>query len=457
MEESDVIILGAGVAGLFAAYQLVKLHFPGKITIIEQGLSMKERLSSEDTMRDTLHGVGGPGLFTDGKICLSEKAGTKLTEFIDERLLARYVRYIFETVQQLLPGEDLTPTYGSDEVLDPLKEQMQKAELELQLAYPVVYLGSDRVRQLALSIEAFLIQSSSVRLLTSTTAETIKMHGNDIEIKLKNKAKDQSIRCNYLIAAVGKSGNEWLRKQLGVSTKPNFPDIGIRLEFPREITQKLLQAVQNPRIVMKWRNTNIRTHCWCYGGQISTYDYLGSTFIDGEADKSHLTPSTGVSLLYRLIMDSDPVEEVHKLFQNNQRFPLVQSLGEMKRDGQQPYLFTGNTSSNIFKGACMRELYGESIMEGFLEFIRRMGEIWPEIAHDSTAVYAPVLEWDTHCFEVNKHMLTHIPNIYAVGDGAGLSQGVVSAATCGLIAAEHLSQANANSLSLKQTGEVIYG
>ncbi len=457
MEESDVVILGAGVAGLFAAYQLVKLNFKGTITIIEQGPSMKERLSSKSATQDTLRGVGGPGLFTDGKICLSEKAGTKLTEFVDERKLAHYTRYIFGTVQQFLPEEDCTPSYSSDEVLVSLKKQLQKAGLELQLAYPVLHLGSDRVRQLALSLEAFLMQNPSVHLLTSTTAEAIKIYGDEIEIKLKNEANDQFIICNYLIAAVGKSSNDWLCKQLGISTNPNFPDIGIRLEFPNKITQELLKVIQNPRIVMEWDNTHIRTHCWCYGGQISTYNYLGSTFVDGEAYKSHLTPSTSVNLLYRLIMDSDPVKEVHQFFQNNRGYPLVQSLGEIKGDRQQRhYRFTGNTSSNIFQQAHLRgEFYNERIIEGFLEFIKRMGVIWPEIAHSSTTVYAPVLEWDTYHFKVDEHMRTSIPNVYAVGDGAGLSQGVVAAATCGLIAAEHLSQTYLNALPYDQSTEAI--
>jgi uncharacterized FAD-dependent dehydrogenase len=155
------------------------------------------------------------------------------------------------------------------------------------------------------------------------------------------------------------------------------------------------------------------------------------------------------------MIGSDPVEEVHKSFRNNQRYPLMQSLGEIRGDGHQHYLFSGNTSSNVFHETQLRELYDKSIMEGFLECIRRMGKIWPEIAHSSTAVYAPVLEWDTYRIEVDKHMRTPIPNVYAVGDGAGLSQGVVTAASSGLIAAGHLSQIFSNSLPHPQSREVI--
>src|SRR5260221_14695404 len=109
MDEADVVIIGAGVAGLFAAYELVKRNFKGTITIVEQGLTMEERLASGNGMRDALCGVGGPGFFSDGKICLAENAGTRLTKIVDSSTLKDYVDYVWRILKEFLPEKDLYP------------------------------------------------------------------------------------------------------------------------------------------------------------------------------------------------------------------------------------------------------------------------------------------------------------------------------------------------------------
>lgn len=460
MEETDVIILGAGVAGLFAAYELVKQHFKGTITLVEQGLSMEERLSLGNTAHETFRGVGGPGFFSDGKICLSENAGTRLTNFIDNSILKDYVDYAWGILKDFLPGEHLFPSYDVD-ALEPLESKLQTLELEIGLSYPVVNLGSERARLLASSFEEFL-RSHGVCLLTGTTAQEIKPGSDTIEIRIDNAAGSKLIRCRHLIAAVGKSGHDWLInqfKQWDIELKPNTPDIGIRLEFPNEITEPLLRIAQNPRIVMNWNNSYIKTHCWCYGAKITTYDYLDYTLVDGETFQSKLTPYTCVSLLYHFVGHQDPVRAVRKLlqefFQLSQGYPLVQSLGALRGDRQRHNPFKGSVSSKIFQKAKIEHFFPKVILDGFLEFIRRIDVLYPGIADGSTLVYAPALEWDTYQVSVDENMLTSIPNIYAVGDGAGLSQGVITAATSGLIAAKHLSQTYLNARSGEELIEAV--
>lgn len=461
MEETDVVIVGAGVAGLFAAYELVKRGFKGTITIVEQGLTMEERLSSGNAMRDALCGVGGPGFFSDGKICLAERAGTRLTEIVDSSILKDYVAYVWRILKEFLPEDDLHPTF-EEETLEPLKSRLLKAGLKMGLSYPVVHLGSDRARLLGQSFEEFL-RSHNVRFLTGTKVQAITLRNDAIEISLEKEIDHNMLRCQFLIAAVGKSGHDWLSKQFrewGVYGHPNTPDIGIRLEFPNAVTEQLFKLVQNPRIVMNWKDTFIRTHCWCYGGHIDTYDYLGSSIVDGETFKRSLTDYTSVNLLYHFKGNQDPVMEVRRLLQDiyqlSQGHPLKQSLGALRGDKQIYQPLKGSTSSEFFHEGHLERFLPIGILDGFIEFIQRLNILWPGIGASSTLVYAPVIEWDTYRLPVDENMSTPIPNIYAVGDGAGLSQGIVSAATSALIATKHLSQTYSSTQHRKQVvGSIV--
>lgn len=458
MEQVDVVILGAGVAGLFVAHELIKQNFKGSITIVEQGLSMERRISQCGAISEALRGVGGSGFFTDGKICLDERAGTRLTEFIDSSVLRDYVAYIRKILQKFLPEEDFTPFPVNENQLTYLENELQAAGLIMDLSYPVVHLGTEKIRQLGLSFERFL-RDHRVRFLTSTTAEEINPQPNSIDIKLEDRGSSKSIQCRYLIAAVGKSGHDWLCNQLkhwDVDLSPNSPDIGIRLEFPNSVTQPLINIVQNPRIIMKWDDTFIRTHCWCYGGRISTYNYLGYPVVDGETFKNSLTNYTGVSLLYRYkgSFYRDPVQDARALLQeiflSNQGHPSTLSLGELRRKGHRYISETEGDSLSILREAHFEKLFPAIIIEGFLEFIRRLGKVYPGIADNSTSIFTPLIEWDTYKILVDENMCTSVPGVYMVGDGAGLTQGVVAAATSGIIAAKHLSQNFLSSQSTKK-------
>ncbi len=482
MECVDVVIIGAGVAGLFAAYELISKDFPGTITILEQGLDVQKRLhlDSNAATRDALCGVGGPGLFIDGKICLAEDAGTKLPEFIDKSLLKEDVDYIEQIFKTIYDANDLErirvkPPCADIAHLSLLDEKLAQADLRLGLAYPVLRLGSDHIRQIAARFEAQLTSHSRVRLLTQVTAQHIETEGDRIKVVFSDQRGDEHTFFGHsLISAVGKSGHDWLVDQLGqlgeerqgrIMLTPNTPDIGLRLEFPKAIIAPLMRLVQNPRIIMRWNNTYLKTHCWCHDGFVSTFEYLGVPFVLGETFAEKVSGYSSVNLLYHFkpAEGEDGVEQARRIAkaitQSNQGYPAVECLARMQNGRKACPPIKGSDISGAFQPAHFPFSFQEEILAGILTFIEHLDTICPGIADGSNLLYGPAIEWDTYRVPVDEYMrpiLTSadgcapLPNIYTVGDGAGLTQGVVAAATSGLIAARHILEDKESVSSTKQ-------
>lgn len=456
MEHADVVILGGGVAGLFAAYELKKQRFQGTIVILEQGLDAGKRFSGKTPDGDALHGVGGPGFFTDGKICLHENAGTRLTSFVNNGLLQDSVNYIQTILSEFIPGMEHYTVEIDEWARQELKSTCNASGLDLALSYPIVHLGTEQVRNLAFRFENFL-REQGVYLLTKALVQKIAYDHDEIEICFNYEGVQRSLSCQYLIAAVGKSGHSWLCEQLreplearGHQLTPNVADIGIRLEFPKTVTLPLMNTVPNPRITLKRPDgAYVRTHCWCHGGRISTYRYRDTTLVDGETLKNSPTPYTGVNLLYHFSENTplDYVQEVHRILDTivhiTRGRPVMQQLGALRGDQHLSSQYSGSASSELFYEAQIDKLFPQPITGAFLDFIERLAKLYPGINDSSTLLFAPVIEWDTYRIPVDEHMCTPIPRLYAVGDGAGLSQGVVPAATCGLLAARHVCQSHA--------------
>src|SRR6266702_1126065 len=158
---------------------------------------------------------------------------------------------------------------------------------------------------------------------------------------------------------------------------------------------------------MRLNDTYIKTRCWCYGVHISTYEYQGSTLIDGETFKNSLTGNTSVNLLYYYTDGPfhDAVKNarafLQETFQVGQGKPLIQRLDEMREDKQTSQPSIDDTASGTGQIARLEGIFPKTIIEVFLEFVRRMDAIWPGIANGSTMVYAPVIEWDTYWLQVN--------------------------------------------------------
>ncbi|MEM4326082.1 MAG: NAD(P)-binding protein [Candidatus Pacearchaeota archaeon] len=431
-----IVIIGAGPAGLCCAYELVKNDL-GPILVLEKGVDIFER-NHKNFLHHFTEGVGGPGLYGDAKLCVYGGAGTKLTEFYEENQLnklAGYVDRIFcrfgaKNIKKRIPTKNKT---------EKLQKMCKTFGLQLKMAYPVRHLGVERGKGVVKNLSEWLRLNNCV-ITTQVMAKKIIKSQNGFKIITKNKyKKEKIINCKYLICAVGRSGNFWLKEQckkLQIPFSLNIPDIGIRIECSKNVLKPIYNLVKNPRIELATKMGYIKTHCLCLGGEIIVYSLHGMLLVDGQTN--HTGDNAHINLLYH--------SEENKDFFNNLKVkkPIIQRMGNFllrkitSRKDLEKNKLTPNAPLNLFERKDINKVFPKEICSHLKNFIFSFDKLCPGFIETNNLVYAPVIEWNTYRIKVNKEMETKLKNFYVIGDGSGLTQGIIAAGVTGILAARSI-------------------
>ena len=291
-----IVIIGAGPSGLCCAYELAKNKI-GPILIIEKGLDINQR-NHLTSLIQYAEGVGGPGLYGDAKLCIYGQAGTKLTNFYSEKFLDRLANYL-DKIFWKFGGKYAKKEMSSQANLKKLQNLCKSAGLKLKMAYPVRHLGFKRGKSIVQELVNWL-RKHQVFIQTETQCLKILKTQKGYKVILKRKkSKEKIVECRYLILGMGRSGNQWLKQQckmLHIPFSQNIPDIGIRIECPKNTLRPIHTLVKNPRIELPIKDGYVKTHCLCIGGEIIVYPINNFLFIDGHTN--HRGGNAHINLLY---------------------------------------------------------------------------------------------------------------------------------------------------------------
>ena len=239
----DVIIIGGGPAGIFAALELVERT--GKVLIIEKGKSLADRGCPSKQQHipcvkckpcSIVCGWGGAGAFSDGKLTLSTEVGGFLDEYISKERLHKMIRYVDDLYLRFgAPGE----VYGDDEEkVAAIAKKAVLADLRL-IPSRIRHLGSGRTLEVLQAMKEYLEEKGVEVALNHTCAELLVENGAAVGVRLKD---GQEYRAQYIIVGPGREGSEWLvaeGRRLGLETTVNPVDIGVRVELPAEVMEPL--------------------------------------------------------------------------------------------------------------------------------------------------------------------------------------------------------------------------
>lgn len=431
-----IVIIGAGPAGFCGAYELVKNGI-GPILILEKGVNIFER-NHEKFLHHFTEGVGGAGMYGDAKLCVSGRAGTKLIELYKENQLNKLADYVDRIFCRFGAG-DIKKLRVTTNKIARLQRMCKNFGFELKMAYPVRHLGIEKGREVIKNFSEWL-QKNSCIINTQTRVKEIIGSQNEFKIISEDKyKKEKIINCKYLICAVGKNGNFWLKDQCERFQIPflfNIPDIGVRIECPKNVLKPIYNLVKNPRIELTTSKWYIKTHCLCLGGEIIIYPLQGMFLVDGQTN--HKGESGHINLLYH--------SEKNKDFFNNLRIrkPIIQRLEDfllgkatlrkiLKKNKLKPNAFL-----NFFEFKDINKVFPKAICSRLKKFILSFNKLCPGFSNSDNLIYAPVIEWNTWRIEVNKEMETKLKNFYVIGDGSGLTQGIIAAGVTGVIAAKSI-------------------
>lgn len=441
MDKYDAIIVGAGPAGIFAALTLAEAGY-GSILMVEQGRSIHDRRKSRRP--DILTGWGGGGAFSDGKLTLSPEVGGFLGELITPERMNKVLRQADETWLRYGAPKDLIN--GSPDQIEAMKIKARLAGM-LFVPSPVRHIGTDRCHRLLADIQAHLEPLCDIR--TETRAEELIVSGGRPSgLTLSDGSTVQGER---IVCAPGRVGNDWMREQaekLGLATRPNPVDIGVRVELPAAVMADVTDTFYESKLIhySSTFDDKIRTFCMNPYGEVVVEKSGTLTTVNGHSYSKARSDNTNFALLVSATFTEpfdDPIaygRSVTKLANLLSEGAIVQRFGD---------LMAGRRTTKARLERCLtRPTLTEAtpgdlayvlpyrILQDIIEMMEAMDKLTPGLADRHTLLYGVEVKFYSHRVELSPSLETSIPGLYIIGDGAGITRGLIQASASGIIAGE---------------------
>ncbi len=456
-EQYDVIIVGGGPAGIFAALELVKTAGL-KILILEKGRSLEERACPSKERRvacvkcspcSVVCGWGGAGAFSDGKLTLSTEVGGFLDDYISKEQLHKLIREIDDIYLKFgAPPE----VYGTDEeAITRIEKRAVLADLRL-IPSRIRHLGTGRTQTVLQAMKDFLIEKGVGIAIGVEVDEILVKNGRAAGVRT---GKGEEYFGKFLIIGPGREGSDWLVKEarrLSLHSTVNPVDIGVRVELPAEVLEELTSIIFETKFIYysKTFEDRVRTFCMCPHGEVVMESQDGLLTVNGHSHAERKTANTNFSLLVSKTF-TEPFKEpitygryVAGLANLLGGGVIVQRLGDLQNGRR-------STKERLSKGLT-RPTLGEATpgdlslvlpyrhLLAIQEMLQALDVVAPGVNSRNTLLYGVEVKFYSSRLSLNRGLETQINNMYAVGDGAGVTRGLMQASISGVIAAREIKK-----------------
>lgn len=452
MKKYDLIIVGAGPSAIFAALELVRNNWES-ILIIEKGQDIDQRYCP---MRDgkpcprckvcaMLSGWGGAGAFSDGKLTLSPEVGGFLDRYLPESKIKELIQYVDDIYQSFGAPKEI---YGTDEG-ELLKIQEQAARFGMKLIPTKIrHLGTDYCVEILKNLKTFL--NKKVDLTMNTEVKKVLVNkGKVIGI---NTDKGEFLS-DYVILAPGREGADWLGrevKRLNLSSLINPVDVGVRVEVPAPVMEHLTKVTYESKFIFysKRFDDKVRTFCMNPYGEVVKEYFDGLFTVNGHSFKDRKTPYTNFALLVSTTFTKpfrEPVaygKYIARLANILGEGVIVQRLGDLLAGRR-------STHERIAKGIIKPTLEDATpgdlsfvlpyrYLADILEMLEALENVAPGVNSRHTLLYGVEVKFYSLQLKLTSGLETDVKNLFAVGDGAGVSRGLIQASASGVVAAREI-------------------
>jgi uncharacterized FAD-dependent dehydrogenase len=452
----DVAVIGCGIAGIYAGYELVKLNPELKVVLIEQGEDINKRscpIVAHKTKEciscatcAIMRGFGGAGAYSDGKYNFTTEFGGWLRDYLPEDEIMALIHYV----------DDVNVSFGATEVVysteseEALKLEKRALENDLHLLQAKVkHLGTENNLRILKNI--FDYMKSKVTFRFGTAVNSIKAAGDGYVLD----TTDGDVECRYLIAAPGRSGAEWFAeqcRQLGLELLNNQVDIGVRVELPAKVFEHITDVVYESKLVYRTKQygDHVRTFCMNPYGHVVTENVDGLMTVNGHSysDPKLRSENTNFALLVSNRF-TEPFKETYKYGKHIASLSnmlgggvLLQRFGDLLRGSRT----NEHRLSKSFVKPTLKATPGDLSlvlpkrhMDNIIEMIYALDKIAPGTANYDTLLYGVEVKFYSSRPQLSPSLETDLKDFYAIGDGAGVTRGLAQAAASGVIAARSIS------------------
>ena len=448
----DVAIIGAGPAGMFTAYELADSGLD--IVIIDRGRELRSRFCPVRLGKECAHckpcnimnGFGGAGLFSDCKLSLTPyDVGGNISDYVGVYAAESLMEYVNNTINKLDPEAKNNKVIGAKKNRKYYKIKNKLKSVGLDLTYcPTKHLGTDGSIRFMQAMYNYLLGRPNVTFKFNTEVVNIAV-GKEFKTLITNDKVDFYIYADKVVFAPGRSGNSWLKKmasKLDIETKNNGFDIGFRVELPYKVTKELTDNLYDMKISYTDPNTGIKVRTFCTNpkGYVSEEHYNdGSVLANGHSYANKKSKNTNFAVLVHLpYCDTTFGKSTVLGFSKfSEEKILVQNFVEyykLKRNSNKSTELTLKTAEK--KDFSL--ILPPEINKNIFNFLQMLNVAYPGITESTTNLYGIEAKFYSDLIKVNEHFETNIPGIYAIGDGSGITRGIMQSSMTGVVVARHI-------------------
>jgi len=458
MKKYDIAIIGGGPSGIFAAYELNNLNPGASIVMMEKGKSIfKRKCPIVENKVDRcincescyiMEGFGGAGAFSDGKFNFTTQFGGWLDEYLEEDKILDLIEYVDSINVKF--GASLK-RYSTD---TPEAKLLEKKALENDLHLlkaQVKHLGTER--NLEILKQQYNYLKERIDLKCNTHVDKIEKYDGGFRITANG---GETIECRFLIAAPGRSGAEWFAdncSELGLKLINNQVDIGVRVELPARIFDHITDAVYEAKLLYRTKQYGdvVRTFCMNPYGHVVAENVDGIVTVNGHsyADPDMRSENTNFALLVsnRFTYPFDQPYQYGKRIASLSNMlgggVLIQRFGDLIKGRRS----TEHRLAQSFTKPTMKATPGDLSLvltkrhlDNVIEMIYALDKIAPGIANNDTLLYGVEVKFYSSRIELDNNFETKVSNMFAIGDGAGVTRGLSQAGASGIHVARIISE-----------------
>lgn len=472
----DVIAIGMGPSSVFMAYELIQKKKAKNILLIEEGHSIKKRNCPIEMTGKCVHckpfcnitsGFSGAGAFSDGKLSLYNKedddiyVGGELQKYIGVEETKKLIDYVDKIYLDFGATKELQGIQYKDEI-NKIKEKAKKNNLNL-ISIPIRHLGTEKSHDLYLKIENYL-EDNGVNLMFETIVDDLIIEDNivkGVKIKPSSKiddkdAKLETIYGDNVVIAVGRKGANWLTnicQKHNIETEPGIVDIGVRYELPDAVMKDVNKYMYEGKFIGRPFpfGDKVRTFCQNPSGFVSAEVYDNNlTLVNGHSYANKKSTNTNLALLVSHHFNypfNKPIEYGRNVAKNLNELGagniVVQRLGDIyrgKRTWQEE--LDHNKVVPTLKAAVPGDItfaLGYRTMTDILGFINQIDKVVEGFADPSNLLYAPEIKFYSNKVKIDNNFKSSVDGLYSIGDGGGLTRGLMMASCSGVQLARTLN------------------
>lgn len=462
--QTDVVIVGAGPAGIFTAIEMLKKGSKQKIVLVEKGQPVEKRHCPKAKTKKCVNckpychittGFSGAGAFSDGKLSLSYEVGGDLPSLIGEDLAQETIDYT-DKIYLEFGADEHVEGLGNTEAVKEIRKRAIQAGLKL-VDCPIRHLGTEKAQDLYLSIEKHL-QNAGVEMIFGYACTDLILEGDRcLGVRITNGKDSMEITAKHTVIATGRRGADWLEQlcaSYSIAHQPGTVDIGVRVEVRNEIMEQVNEVLYESKLIGYPRpfKNKVRTFCQNPGGFVSQENYDNDlAVVNGHSYKELKSNNTNLAILCshnfsvpfnQPIAYAQKVGELTNMLANGQI--LVQRFGDIL-DGKRTW--PKELAQSNLKPTLVDAVAGDitaampyRAMINIINFIQAMDHVVPGFASYETLLYSPELKFYSNRVKMDADFNTNVKGLHCLGDSSGWTRGLMMASVMGVLMGRRLSQ-----------------